>query len=294
MKAPIYFVLLLLVACGGVPEQDPVVAVYGGGPIYNGRDYSMDELKNSGFNTIIVWTIHIDSVGNLNFNMEFPLVRDGAYVGDEYQPHFRSDMKALKAAGSSVKRIEFGLSGWGSQTYTNIKKLIDTEGTGPRSRLYQNFKALIAAIPEIDAFNNDDEVTYDVTSSVAFHTMLYELGVKTAGVPYKNAATYWKPFTDQMLAANPGSVDLMYLQVYAGGANNNPCDAKWQGLGVPIVPGLWARGTSDGNKDAQQIEADMRAWRETCSIGGGFLWLYDDFDQSAQVATYAKAIKAAF
>lgn len=284
---------LLFFSSNMVLAQEHISAVYGGGGIYNGRDYSVKELKQSGLNTVIIWTIHIDEHGNLNFNVEFPLVTDGVYIGDQTHPEFRSDIKELKSAASSIKRIEFGLSAWGSPTYKHIKALIEAEGTGPSSRLYKNFKALIEAIPEIDAFNNDDEVTYDVASAVAFHSMLFELGVKTTGVPYKNAATYWQPFTDQMLSANPGSVDLMYLQVYAGGAGNNPCDSKWQDLGVPIVPGLWAKGSSDGNKDAQQIKSDLRSWSEGCPIKGGFLWLYDDFDNSKLVSEYAAAINAA-
>lgn len=292
MKFKLLFLLLLAVHVS--TAQEHISAVYGGGGIYNGRAYSIKELKQSGLNTVIVWTIHIDEEGNLNFNVEFPFVTDGVYVGDQSHPNFRSDMKELKAAGSSVKRIEFGLSAWGSPTYENIKNLIEKEGTGPSSRLYKNFKALIEAIPEIDAFNNDDEVTYDVASAVAFHTMLFELGVKTTGVPYKNAGTYWQPFTDQMLAANPGSVDWMYLQVYAGGKDNNPCDEKWQNLGVPIVPGLWAKGTSDGNKNAKQIKKALSAWKNSCDIRGGFLWLYDDFDNSDLVTEYAAAINAVF
>lgn len=292
MKFRLFFLLLLTMymAVG----QEHVSAIYGGGGIYNGRNYSTNELKKSGFNTVIVWTIHIDEEGNLNFNVEFPLVTEGVYVGDQSHPNFRSDLKELKSGNSNVKRIEFGLSAWGSPTYENIKNLIQSEGTGPSSRLYKNFKALIEAIPEIDAFNNDDEVTYDVASSVAFHTMLFELGVKTTGVPYKNASTYWKPFIDQMLSANPGSVDLMYLQVYAGGAGNDPCDNQWQSLGVPIVPGLWAEGSSDGNKNARQIRKEITEWNNRCAIKGGFLWLYDDFDNSALVSEYAEAINAAF
>ena len=37
----------------------------------------INELKNSGFNTVIVWTIHIESNGDLGFNGEFPLVQNG-------------------------------------------------------------------------------------------------------------------------------------------------------------------------------------------------------------------------
>src|SRR5688572_1830868 len=63
-------------------------AIYGGGPIYKNRSYSINELKNSGFTHVIVWTIHIDASGNFNFNAEFPLISNGAYVGGSSYPNF--------------------------------------------------------------------------------------------------------------------------------------------------------------------------------------------------------------
>ena len=294
MKLAVTFLLALFLMLNEILAQEKISALYAGGPIYYGRDYAIEELKNSGFNTLIIWTIHIDKDGNLNFNGEFPLCADGEFIGDRTYPLFRKDIKKLKSLNSTITRIEFGLSAWRSGTYDHIKDLYEAEGVGPESILYRNFKALIEAIPEIDAFNNDDEGTYDVASSVAFHTMLYQLGVKTAGVPYTRASGYWKPFTDQMNQANPGSVDLMYLQVYAGGAGNNPCSDSWQTLGVPVIPGVWAEGSSQGNKNAGEIEADMTNWNNSCSIGGGFLWLYDDFDNSSLVNQYANAINKVF
>lgn len=275
-------------------QNQGISAIYSGGTTYYGRDHSVRELSESGFNTLIVWTIHVNATGVLNFNGEFELVRDGVYVGDQTYPHFRSDLKEFKSAASSINRIEFGLSAWQSGTYDNIKALYEAEGVGPGSTLYENFKALIEAIPEIDAFNNDDEGTYDVESSVAFHTMLYDLGVKTTGVPYTRATSYWKPFTDQMLQANPGSVEYMYLQVYAGGSGNNPCSSSWQDLGVPIVPGLWGEGSSDGTESPQEVETKMTGWANSCGINGGFMWLYAHFDKSDQVAAFANAINTSF
>ena len=285
---------LLVLVLSTTPALSQVSAIYGGGPIYQGRDYSIEELKNSGFNTVIVWTIHIESNGDIGFNKNFPLCEGGKYIGDESFPYFRDDLKDLKSPGSSINRIEFGISAWASPSYENIKMLYEKEGVGSGSKLYENFKALIEAIPEIDAFNNDDEVTYDVESSVAFHTMLYELGAKTSGVPYKNTTSYWKPFISQMNAANPGSVDGMYLQVYAGGAENDPCSSEWQDLGVPIIPGVWGEGSSSGNYSPPEVKTQMSKWKKDCGINGGFMWLYDDFDQTEATKGFASAINTVF
>jgi len=52
-----------------------------------------------------------------------------------------------------------------------------------------------------------------VASSVAFHTMLYDLGFKTALVPFIAASRYWRTLTEQVNEARPGAVDRLYLQV---------------------------------------------------------------------------------
>ncbi len=294
MKCVKLLVMALIFLQGVSSFGQGVSGIYVGGPMYYGRDYSVRELKNSGFNTVIVWTIHINESGDLGFNGEFPLVKNGEYIGDQSYPEFRNDLKELKSATSSVKRIEFGLSAWQSGTYDHIKTFYEDEGFGPGTTIYENFKALIEAIPEIDAFNNDDEGTYDVESAVAFHTMLFDLGVNTAIVPYTNASGFWKPFVDDMLGSNEGSVDRLYLQVYAGGAGNDPCSSTWQSIGIPVYPGVWGEGSSSGNKNPQEVLEDMSSWKDECSINGGFMWLYDDFDNSDAVAEYAGAINEAF
>ncbi len=268
-----------------------VSGVYGGGPIYNNTSYSINELKTSGFTNLVVWTIHIESDGSLGFNGEFPLVANGSYIGDSHYPNFKSDIASLKEGVTSLDRVELGLSGYGSGTYNNIRDLLACGeshcGTGPNSILYQNFAALKAAFPTIDAINNDDEDTYHVSSSVQFHIMLADLGFKTAIVPYMNQS-FWQSLVTQVNQARPGAIDALYLQVYAGGGNNNPC--SWD-LGLPVYAGLWSRDYSPSG-----VQTKMQDWKNSCknTVKGGFMWIYDDFDNSAQVAAYASAINTVF
>ena len=265
--------------------------VYGGGPVYLERNYSINELKASGFTNIVVWTIHIESDGRFNFNAEFPLVENGAYVGDLLHPNFKSDIASLKTGGSLINRVEFGLSGYGSSTFTNVRDLLNCTashcGTGPNSILYRNFSALKAAFPTVDALNNDDENTYDIASAVPFHIMLADIGFKVAIVPYTQKS-FWQSLVSQVNAARPGTIDVLYLQAYAGGSSNNPC--SWD-LGIPVYPGLWSRDYSPSG-----IQTKMQSWKNTCPdlVKGGFMWLYDDFDNSSQVAAYAAAINDVF
>lgn len=265
--------------------------VYGGGPLYNNTDYSISELKASGFSHVIAWTIHINKDGDLNFNAEFPLVADGKYIGDKTHPKYKQDIASLKIAPSKITRVEMGLSGYGSSTFDNVRDLINCSqshcGTGPKSILYRNFKMLKDTFPTVDAFNNDDEDTYDLASSVKFHIMLADLGFKGAIVPYQEKS-FWKSLVDQVNNARPGAIDLLYLQAYAGGSKNNPCD--WD-VGLPVYVGLWSK-----DFEPKALENKMRSWQQSCPsvVQGGFMWLYDDFDNSPRVKAYSQAINNVF
>lgn len=265
--------------------------VYAGGPVYNNNQSSINELKSSQFSNLIVWTIHIAENGDLNYNAEFPLVSDGKYIGDQKYPDFKKDMANLKSYPSTITRLEIGLSGYGSKTFDNVKSLINCRarfcGTGPDSILYKNFKALKEAFPTVDALNNDDEDTYDLASSVKFHIMLADLGFKSAIVPYMKK-TFWHELVKQVNSARPKAIDILYLQVYAGGAKNKPCE--WD-LGLPVHVGLWSK-----DYQPKPLQDKMQTWQSQCPnvVKGGFMWLYDDFDNSPRVNGYAQAINNVF
>ena len=260
-----------------------VAAVYGGGPIYLHDTTTIPELRASGFTTVVVWTIHINTAGDLNFNAEFLAVSNGQYVGHSVHPNFPVNMALLKTQPTSINRIEFGLSASGSSTFANIKTIITAQGTGPTSILYKNFKALKDSIPSVDAINFDDESTYNVASSVQFSVMLADLGYKVTLCPYTNS-TYWTSVASQTNTQRPGTVDAIFLQCYSGGAANSPCSG-WSFSGIPIYPGLW-----DSNKTPAQVQTKMAAWKTQCGIKGGFMWLYDDFYGTTKTAQYAAAV----
>ena len=85
-----------------------------------------------------------------------------------------------------------------------------------------------------------------------------------------------------------GTVDMVYLQCYDGGAGNSPCTWDDYFAGIPVYPGLW-----DTNDTPSQVEDHMNSWQTECGITGGFMWLYDDFDNSDLVEQYAAAINDA-
>lgn len=256
--------------------------VYGGGPFYKNRNYVIDELKQSGFKWVCVWTIHMESNGDLGFNGEFNLVQNGTYIGNSTYPNFPADMTALKTAPTTIEWIEFGLSGWGSGTFDHIKTYVNSEGTGPNSTLYKNFKALYDAIPAIDAISFDDESTYDEPSTTAFAIMLADIGFKVSVCPY-TSVSHWQNVVANTNSARPGAIEDVHIQCYAGGSGNNPC--TWEGYfasEINVMPGV---------EDGGSIGSQMASWNNQCGIIGGWLWLYDDFDgNSSLVQQYASAI----
>ena len=268
------------------PMQQSIAALFAGGPMYkNGKDH-VAEIKKSGFTNLIVWTIHVEANGDLGFNGEFILVKDGQYIGDQNYPAFRTDLAKLKQAPSSVERIEFALSAAGSGTYDHIKRLATCLeghcGLGPDSVLYRNFRALRTAFHDVDAVNNDDERVYDLATAVPFHAMLADLGLKTSISPYTNQP-FWGAFVTALNRARPGSADIAYLQVYDGGAGNDPCN--WQ-LGIPVVAGMWSKYTTPS-----AARDRLRSWSARCQVSGGFLWLYDEIVGTQLVKEYADALK---
>lgn len=282
------FYIIALLCVFSVSDVFANSGVYAGGPVYIHRDYSINELKKSGFTYVIVWTIHIDANGNMNFNGEFPLVENGSYVGNNRYPNFPSDIASLKQGDTTINRVEFSLSGWGSGTFANIRHLVNSQGTGTNSILYRNFRALKNAIPSVDAINFDDESEYDAGTATRFAVMLADIGYKITLVPYTRAE-FWTTVARDTNAQRPGVVDRIDLQVYAGGAGNNPCN--WDFGSIPVYPGMWSNEASPG-----QVQTRMNDWKNACGnrVKGGFMWLYDDFDNSNRVKEYSSAINNVF
>ncbi|RYV01522.1 hypothetical protein SOPP22_14150 [Shewanella sp. OPT22] len=150
-----------------------------------------------------------------------------------------------------------------------------------------NFKALKDKFPSLVALNNDDESEYDLESSVAFHKMLADLEIKTTIVPYA-LKEFWKSLVVELNQYKAGTVDRVYLQAYAGGTGNAPC--SWD-FGVPVYPGL-----SSSTKNPEEVAEQLSNWKMNCpnTVKGGFMWLYDDFQNSELVEEYADEINEVF
>jgi hypothetical protein len=276
---------LAVAATGGTGRS----AIFGGGPFYSGGQAVMDDLRGSGFTTVMLWSIHVDAgSGDLSYN-DTRIVSNGQYIGD---PGWPARLRTLKQAPTSVNRIEVSVGSAGPDDWSAIDGLLRSQGSGPGSILYRNFQALQNATGA-DAVDDDDEAHYDQNSTTTFARMVLGLGYRHfTFAPFTNSG-FWAG-----VRANLGSaVDRVYLQDYAGGSGNDP--GAWsRTLGLTVDPGLWSRngpGCSGGD-DPASVRQRMAAWHASAGIQGGFMWLYDDIQRCAGLGTaaaYANAINTA-
>lgn len=277
---------------GGEMGDGRPAGVFGGGPFYHQAAEVMPRLRSSGFNTAIIWTIHVSETGDFVLN-DVPLFSNGEYIGDPAWPGL---VASLEEPPTTVTRVEVGVGSYGVPDFEHIEALIAEQGTGPGSILRRNFEALASTLPNVDAINYDDESNYDVASTVELSLMLADLGFRITLTPY-TAQQYWVDVYDTVDAAAPGTVDRVMLQVYAGGAGNDP--GSWSALfdGVEVEAGLWSLhgpGCAAGDSPAA-VTAKLQGW--SADIRGGWMWLLDDLlacEEQAPLEDYASAIHAAF
>lgn len=285
--AAITFALFLLAAFSpqaAFAQGSGFTGIFGGGPFYKNAAPNITEIENSGFTEAIVWSVEVSSTGDLNFNGEFPLTSAGVYIGNELHPDFLGNMAQLKQG--TVKRVTFSIGSSNYGDWEDITNLVNTQGTGPGSILYEDFAALKAAIPALDAIDFDDENSFNSPTTIAFGVMLGQLGYKVEPDAFDNNS-YWENVVAQINTQLPGTSDGVHLQAYAGGNGNNPC-VGWNFGTVPVWPGLW-----DQVDTPSQVQSIMTGWHSQCGINGGFLWLYDDIVGTGLAAQYAAAINNA-
>jgi fructan beta-fructosidase len=210
--------------------------------------------KASGITTLIAFAMHVDTDGTLEMGGS-PVCKNGVYVGPA---NWGPLVSALKTAPTTVTRYEVCIGGWLDTSYDNVKSLVAAQGTGPASMLYQNFQALKIAVPGIDAINDDDEKTYDLSSSEGFANLLGGLGYKFTLVPY-TAQSFWVSLYDGIT-----NYDEIYLQCYEGGEGNDP--GQWNtafGHGAKVLP---------GQESNTATPATFRSWYLETGAQGGFYY----------------------
>lgn len=288
---PIRRSLLALTLCatgafaGTACAQTGYVGILGGGPVYKNMPANIKEIRTSGFNELIVWSVEVNSAGDLNLNGEFPLTSAGAYIGNQTYPKFPNQLAYVKQG--AVTRVTFSVGSSNYGDWEDIKALVKKQGTGPDSILYKDFAALKAALP-IDAIDFDDENSYDAPSTTKFAVMLAKLGYKVTMNPYTNNQ-YWISLVSEINAKQAGTVDGIHLQTFAGGEGNSPCNG-WNFGSVPVYPGISDQSSAAPYLTPAKTQAKMAGWHKQCGITGGWVWIFDQIAGTSQVKQYAHAI----
>ena len=254
------------------PEPEFVSAIFGGGPFVTGYRATINKIKDSGFNTYIIWSVHLDEkTGDLIIN-DVPVVKDGVF--NKQSAKVTWDL--LRKECTNITRIELSIDAWGTGDFKKIKKFIEMDpaeggGTGEDSILYKNFKALIEATGA-HAINYDDESCYDLNTGIEFGKMCERLGVKVTLCPYTNQ-NYW---VQLYKALGPELCDRVYLQCYAGGAGNKNAIQQWsEALGCDVIPGYWCNNTESPSDSMSASVVQFNLERNIEHVNGGFMWLFD-------------------
>ncbi|KAK8102137.1 hypothetical protein PG984_015283 [Apiospora sp. TS-2023a] len=247
-------------------------------------------LTTSGFNTLLIFRIGLTDAGDLVYYstgdageaVDAPVVSNGTYTGGSA---LSDKIRSFKTAPSSlVDRVEVSLVSHDT-TFQIIRDLVASEGTGPESTLYRNFQALQTAW-QFDALNNDDEGVYDMTSTVAFAQMLGGMGLKYTIAPYTNQA-FW---ADALSRINTEIqlLDHVYLQVYDGGAGNDPASWKSALGGMKIAPVEWVVNDAKPYEGTSPAAArdEFQGWFDEGSIEGAGYW--NDYDVEKMGSSYTE------
>ena len=131
----LFLFITTLLGTGDLLAQQVVSGIYVGGHIRRNRPNTISTLRNSGFTYVILFNVHVESDGTLTTDGE-TIVKKGEYVFAKTQPHYQEDVANLKTAPTSIQRVEICIGGWGNTSYDNIKKLVNSSGTGSNSILY--------------------------------------------------------------------------------------------------------------------------------------------------------------
>jgi len=289
------------------------IAIYGSGLFQDGYPtppvpYTQQAAQlNDGITTVILWSIHIHSGGDLYLN-DTLFVSGGEvkYATDGktgVNPDFPDLVKALMSGGS-VKDLIVSVGAWSTNSDF-------TAWLAARDQVKANLGALVSAFGvtgvDFDYESEDGYTSQDQSMIVTLTLDVGSLGLYATYCPY-TATDFWTGCLTDVYAQNNQAqiVKWMNLQCYAGGTGNSPTD--WaqavQAAGETgvsdayafIVPGFAVLG-ADGF-GPEEMQQTFQTFAGT-GVTGGFLWNSSGIwsteasgDGQPTPADYAQAISA--
>jgi hypothetical protein len=226
--------------------------IYASGAIAFGGQPVINDLLNAGYNTVIVWSVHVAPDGTLFLN-DTQIVSGGVYK--ETTPmNLPARLAQLRKAGVE---IIFSVGAGGTCDFSSIATLLNYKPVGPGNVLYDNFKALkqamVAAGGDIDAIDFDNEDNPDSNVMINFANMLASPGLGYAHVtfcPYTDQQMWFDTMTGLVKSQGPNFVNAIHLQCYSGGNWNLNQVGPWvtgfknAGGNALMIPGLASNQSS--------------------------------------------------
>jgi hypothetical protein len=238
------------------PAAPASTRIYAGGALAFGGQPAIDDLKAAEYSTVIIWSVHVDSNGDLKLN-DTPFVSGGVYK--ETEPMGLPGTVA-QLRGTGVE-IVFSVGAGGVEDFTHIAALLNDGVPGPGNALYDNFNALkramLAAGGDIDGIDFDNEDNLSSSVMVNFGRMLHNIGYAHVTLcPYYSSQEWTDTLEHLNQAPGVGFVNAIHLQCYSGGGGNVPSDIvqSWQDTianagsagKCVLIPGLATTQASPG------------------------------------------------
>eukprot|EP01084_Bolivina_argentea_P154782 269790_1 len=264
------------------------------------------EIAQSGFQTIILWTIHVDKNANLIYNDDY-IVSNGKLNESYYGKNgidISSKISQLKSTtNSNVKNILFGIgSGPPPVDFSVIASIYKNPTL--KQMLYTNLQVLMdlgANGFDYDCEEFSGSVSRDNTLINVIVDMVYNLNKMGASVqtfvPYNAINSWMECLKDIYKNNNKQLVSWWNVQCYSGGNNNRyDLQSEWinninknsKEIGVNngsgyIVPGFSASSGVNGiQNDFKQYGAGV--------VDGGFLWNWPDTTKKINVRQFDMAV----
>jgi hypothetical protein len=218
--------------------------IYVSGAFAFGGQPAVNDLLSGGYNTVIVWSVHVSPEGDLFLN-DTLFVSGGVYK--ETTPmNLPPRIAQLRKAGVE---IIFSVGAGGTCDFSSINTLLGGKTGGAGNLVYENFKALKKAMTDaggdIDAIDFDNEDRLESGVMINFADTLKSIGYNHVTLcPYSDEPTWYD--TMKQLVKNYGTsfVNAIHLQCYSGGRDNVDIVSDWvtgfkqAGGNALMIPGL--------------------------------------------------------
>ena len=218
--------------------------IYVSGAFTFGGQPAVNDLINAGYNTVIIWSVHVAPDGTVFLN-DTQIVSGGVYR--EGTPmDLPARVAKLRKAGIE---IIFSVGAGGVCDFTSIGNLLGGQTGAAGNVVYDNFKALKDAMKaaggDIDAIDFDNEDNLDSGVMINFANTLQSIGyTHVTFCPYSDHQVWYDTMSQLVKSYGTSFVNAIHLQCYSGGSGNQNRVSTWvtgfknAGGKALMIPGL--------------------------------------------------------